>query len=45
MLRWTSDAYWFVKQTDYKVARLGVMTHIEPLINVELVRGEDSSIV
>ena len=30
MLRQTPDPHWFMKQIDYKVARLGVMTRQSP---------------
>ena len=37
VLRQTPEADWFMKQIDYKVARLGVMTQQKPPINVSLV--------
>ena len=40
MLRQTPDPYWFMKQIDYKVARMGVMTRHKLLINVVKLAGE-----
>ena len=40
MLRRTPDPHWFMKQIDYKVARMGVMTRHKLLINVVKLAGE-----
>ena len=40
MLRQTPDPHWFMKQIDYKVARMGVMTQHKLLINVVKLAGE-----